>query len=94
MLLIGCDDNNADDGKHPSETTAASDIIYSDTTTIAPETTTAITTIPVTTEPVTTAPVTSAQTTTSQVTTEPTPTVTTEPWVVTEPAGDGWSDFH
>jgi hypothetical protein len=42
----------------------------------------------------TTAPDTTVSDTTMSVTTEPTPEETTDPWVVTAPAGDGWSGFH
>ena len=57
---------------------------------VAPETTA----VPDTTVLDTTAPDTTVSDTTMSVTTEPTPEETTDPWVVTAPAGDGWSGFH
>ena len=87
VLFVGCVDTNADNEATPS----------SDTTTIAPDTTVLDTTEPYTTSitPETTVlPDSTALITTTSVTTEPAPAETTDPWVVTAPAGDGWSGFH
>ncbi len=91
VLFVGCEDNNADTGKQPTETTPVVDTTTAvHTTTVAPETTA----VPDTTVLDTTAPDTTVSDTTMSVTTEPTPEETTDPWVVTAPAGDGWSGFH
>lgn len=90
VFFVGCEDNSTDTDTQPPETTPVADTTtvaptlpdstVPDTTTIAPETTAVPdTTVLDTTEPVTTAPI---------------PAETTEPWVVTSPAGDGWSGFH
>ncbi|MBQ9080035.1 MAG: hypothetical protein IJY27_03080 [Clostridia bacterium] len=88
LLFVGC----VREGPSLINTSA-----HDDTTTSAPsDTTTAPVSQDTTTPPVEeTTPPTPQQTTPPEDTTTVTvPTVTTEPGLVTAPAGDGWSDFH